>query len=151
MGMGFDNSCKVSEKWNVSRVIPRLYGWVYKTLRLSQLVVQHSVVVWVRDGIILAANYRFPFYEIWVQNQWDIKFWDTVEDSDTSGPSSSNISTEYLFAFQYWYCEPCVENRWGGGRKHCFVKLYSLLVVDSVRMNYLFRASWNRIFFQPGF
>ena len=76
-----------------------------------------------------------------------IKFWDTVEDSDTSGPSSSNISTEYLFAFQYWYCEPCVENRWGGGRKHCFVKLYSLLVVDSVRMNYLFRASWNRITF----
>ena len=26
-------------------VIPRLYGWVYKTLRLSPLVVEHSVVV----------------------------------------------------------------------------------------------------------
>ena len=25
--------------------IPRLYGWVYKTLRLSPLVVQHSVMV----------------------------------------------------------------------------------------------------------
>ena len=21
---------------------------------------------------------------------------------------------EYLFAFQFWYCELCVENRWGG-------------------------------------
>ena len=25
--------------------IPRLYGWVYKTLRLSPLVVEHSAVV----------------------------------------------------------------------------------------------------------
>ena len=30
---------------NGSRVIPRLYGWVYKTLRLSPLVVEHSAVV----------------------------------------------------------------------------------------------------------
>ena len=28
----------------VSRVIPRLYGWVYNTLRLSPLVFEHSVV-----------------------------------------------------------------------------------------------------------
>ena len=45
MGVEFDNACTVSEKLNVSRVIPRLYGWVYKTLRLSQLLVEHSVVV----------------------------------------------------------------------------------------------------------
>ena len=30
---------------SVSRVIPRLYGGVYKTLRLFPLVVEHSVVV----------------------------------------------------------------------------------------------------------
>ena len=29
----------------VSRVIPRLYGWVYKTLRLSPLAVEQSAVV----------------------------------------------------------------------------------------------------------
>ena len=45
MGVEFDNACTVSEKLNVSRVIPRLYGWVYKTLRLSQLLVEYSVVV----------------------------------------------------------------------------------------------------------
>ena len=45
MGMGFDKTCTVSEKRNVSKVIPRLYGLVYKTLRLSPLVVEHSVVV----------------------------------------------------------------------------------------------------------
>ena len=26
-------------------VIPRLYGWIYKTIRLSPLAVEHSVVV----------------------------------------------------------------------------------------------------------
>ena len=46
IGVGFDNTCTVSAKWNVYRVIPRLYGWVYKTLRLFPLVVvEHSVVV----------------------------------------------------------------------------------------------------------
>ena len=45
MGLGFDNTCTVSWKVNVSKVIPRLYEWIYKTLRLSPLVVEHSVVV----------------------------------------------------------------------------------------------------------
>ena len=43
--VGFDNTCTVSGKWNVPRVIPKLYGWVCKTLRLSPLVVEHSVVI----------------------------------------------------------------------------------------------------------
>ena len=43
--VGFDNTCAASGKWNVSRVFPKLYGWVYKTLRLSPLVVEHNVVV----------------------------------------------------------------------------------------------------------
>ena len=45
MGVGFHNACAVSGKLTVSRVIPSLYGWVYKTLGLSPLVVEHSVVV----------------------------------------------------------------------------------------------------------
>ena len=45
MGVGFYNTCTVSGKWNISRVIPRLHGWVYKTLRLPPLVVEHSLVV----------------------------------------------------------------------------------------------------------
>ena len=50
-----------------------------------------------------------------------IKFWDPVEDSDTGGLSSISVRIEYQFAFQFWYSELCVENRWGGGRRHCFV------------------------------
>ena len=45
MGLGFDNTCTVSGKWNVTRIISRLYGWPYKTLRPSKLVVEYSVVV----------------------------------------------------------------------------------------------------------
>ena len=45
MGVEFEKTCTVAGKWNVSRVIPILYGWVYKTSRLSPLVVEHSVVV----------------------------------------------------------------------------------------------------------
>ena len=44
MDVGFENTCTVSGK-NISRVIPRLYGWVYKALRLSPLAAEHSVVV----------------------------------------------------------------------------------------------------------
>ena len=40
-----------------------------------------------------------------------------IEGSDTS----ITVKMEYLFAFQFWFCELCVECRWGGGRKHCFV------------------------------
>ena len=43
--MGFDNTCTNSEKRNVFMLIPRLYGWVYKTLRPSSLVIDYSVVV----------------------------------------------------------------------------------------------------------
>ena len=36
-----------------------------------------------------------------------------AEDSNNGGPSSFTVRMEYLFAFQFWYCELCVENRWG--------------------------------------
>ena len=55
--------------------------------------------------------------------------WDPAEDSDTGGPSSITVRMEYLRAFQYWYCELCVENQWG--RKHCFVNFCSLAVLES--------------------
>ena len=42
-GCGFDNACTVSAKWNIHRVILRLYGWVYGYD--FPLVVEHSVVM----------------------------------------------------------------------------------------------------------
>ena len=44
-----------------------------------------------------------------------------VEDSDTYESSSITVRMEYVFVFQLWYCELCVQNRWKGGRKHCYV------------------------------
>ena len=40
MGAGFENTGIVLGKWNVSSVIPRLYGWIHKILRFSQLLVE---------------------------------------------------------------------------------------------------------------
>ena len=160
---GFDNTCTVSEKWNVSRVIPRLYGWVYKSSRLTPLVVEHSVVVnecgfpikTIPDWILWVGNARLPFV---FRISGGIKFWDPVEDSDTGGPSSITVRMNHLFAFQFWFCELCVENQWGGGRKHCFVIFVIWLCFNrrgmrsgGVGQKILFRTSWNRIFFQLGF
>ena len=50
MGVGFENTCIGSGKWNVSRVISRLCGWVNKTLRLSPLTVEHSVIGMTADN-----------------------------------------------------------------------------------------------------
>ena len=86
-----------------------------------------------------------------------IKLWDPSEDNITGGPSSITVRMEYLFAFQIWYCELCLENIWGGGGKHWFVNFCSLSVPRrwvrgcGVGQKVLFRASWNRIFFQPRF
>ena len=38
MDVGFENSSIGSGKGNVSRVIPRLYRWVYKTLNFETLL-----------------------------------------------------------------------------------------------------------------
>ena len=40
MAVGFENTCTVSGMLNVFRAIARLYGWVYKILRLLQLLVE---------------------------------------------------------------------------------------------------------------
>ena len=53
-----------------------------------------------------------------------IKSWDPVEASDTGGPSSITVRMECLLTFQYWYCELCVENRWGGDKKQFFIFLF---------------------------
>ena len=50
MGVGFENTYTISGKGNVSRVIPGLFGWFYQTLRLSPLVVEHTVVVMTVDS-----------------------------------------------------------------------------------------------------
>ena len=44
MGVGFENICTISGGWNVSKVVPRLYGWIYNVLWLFLLTAEDSVV-----------------------------------------------------------------------------------------------------------
>ena len=76
-----------------------------------------------------------------------------IEDSDTGVPSSIAFWIEWLLGFQFWYCELCVKNWWGGGRKHCFVIFCFVgcfncwwLTGSGVGQKVLFRTNWNRIF-----
>ena len=118
-GVGFEGTCTVSGKWNVSRVIPRLYVWVCKTLRLSPLVVKHSAVVMTAGCQLRQSqieSYEWPIFDsrlikLVFKISRGIKFWDLVEDPGTGGPNSIIVRMEHLFGFQLWICERCVENR----------------------------------------
>ena len=129
IGLRFDNTCTVSGKKTVSRVILRLYGLVYKTLRLSPLFLEHSVVVMTAGSVSRRSKiefygqpvFNFRFMKFVFRIGEGMKIWDQVADSDTGGPSSIIVRMECLFAFQFWYCELFVEKQLRGDRRHCFV------------------------------
>ena len=126
MRVGFENSSTASGKSNVSRVIPRLYGWVYKTWRLFPLPDEHTVVV------ITAGSQSMGMLEwnTYLNFNSDIVnfVWKTNEGE---GRGAESI---VLSIFVLWSCFTCQWERGCG-----------------LLQKVLFRASWNLIFFQPGF
>ena len=68
---------------------------------------------------------------------------------------------EYLFTFQFWYCELYMENRWGGREDAESIVLLIFVLLRyficrwvrgcGLGQKVLLRASWNRIYFQPRF
>ena len=86
-----------------------------------------------------------------------IKFEILVEDSNTGRPSLFTVRMEYLFAFPFWYCKLCVENRWGAdggmgmGEESIVLLIFVIWRCFSRRWmrgcgvghKVLFRAGWN--------
>ena len=78
MGVEFENICTVSGKWNVSRVISRLYEWDCNISRVPLVIAEHGVVVAsagyrIRGNLgrySRVVNFRFPFYKICVPKHW---------------------------------------------------------------------------------
>ena len=106
MVVGFENTSAISGKQNVSRVVPRLYGWVYKIIRLGNKTAEGSVVV-------VAAGYQSGesqvgsrgwsvfnsrFAKFVLGSIGSITFVILVDDSETGGPSSVTVRMEYSFA-----------------------------------------------------
>ena len=126
MGVGFENTCTVSRKWNVSRVTARLYGWLYKNLRLSPLGVEHGVVVMTvgcqsrRSKIESYGKpiFNFHFTKCQFRISGYIKFWDSSEGLQSQFTYRRNGIL--ICFFQFWCYEICVENQREGGRKYCF-------------------------------
>ena len=74
-------------KSTVSRVIPRLYGWVCKTLRLSLLIAEHSAVIISARLNPMRSQISIPvLWNLCSESVGCIKFWNRVKDSDTDGP-----------------------------------------------------------------
>ena len=107
---------------------------VYKTLRLSALGIQHSVVV--MSARLNPIGYQFLIPVSWnlcsesvghniLRPSWELQHWLSEFNYRLDG-------ILYLLVFQYWHCELCVENRWRRGRKHCFVNFCFLEVLESL-------------------
>ena len=152
MRVEFNDTGTVLGKWNVSRVIPRLYGWVHKILRPTPLVVENSAEVVTarsrlrRSQINGQLIFDSRFIKLVLRISGYIKFWDPAEDSNNSDPSSITFRMKYLFAFQFWCCKLCLENQWGGGRSivllifvlwQCFIIVGGWEVVGWGRKSYL--------------
>ena len=70
MGVGFENTCTVPGKWNVFKVISRLYGWVDETLKLNPLAIEHRVVVMTagshqEDSKLNPMGSQFSIPDLW--------------------------------------------------------------------------------------
>ena len=113
LGVEFENTCIVSGKWNVSRVIPRLYGLIYKTLRFFPLVIEQIVVV-----MMVGSQSR----------RFQIESYGCLKTPTMTVRAQLQLRwNTYLFFnsdIELW-----VESWWGGDRKHCFVNICSLAVL----------------------
>ena len=147
MRVVFENNCTVSERWNVLRVVSRLYGWVYKTLQLSPLVVEHSDMVVSGKLNRMFSQFSIP----------EIKVRDPVEDSDTGVPSSITVKMEY-FCFSILLLWTLCRKSMRGETESIVLLIFVLLWCLNRRwmrggemgQEVLFRTSWNHIFFEPG-
>ena len=77
MDVEFEKTRTISDKWNVSRIISRLYEWDCNMLRIPLVIAEHGVVVATTGyqyrksqlDTRVWSNFRFPFYKISVQKQ----------------------------------------------------------------------------------
>ena len=108
-GVAFEKTCTVSAKCKVSRVVPRLYEWQYKILKLANISVENSLVVVnvsYCSGVFQFNSRGWPalysrYTTFVLRSSGDTKFVLLVEDSDIAGLSSITFTMKYLFALQF--------------------------------------------------
>ena len=94
---------------NLSRVVLRLYGYVYKIWRLTNIKVEFSVVVvgvdfrsWITQFVSGGRPlFDSRFTKFVLRSSGSIKFVMLFQDSNTDGSSSVTTRIEYLFALQF--------------------------------------------------
>ena len=91
-GVGFENICTVSGKYNVSRVVQRLYGWIYKIIRPFSTTGEDGIVavtIGNQHGRPQFDTCAWPildacFITFMFSSSGDMKFVILVEDSDSA-------------------------------------------------------------------
>ena len=94
---------------NLSRVVLRLYGCVYKILILANVKVAYRVVVVSAGFHSKVSQFVFRgrplfdsrFTKFVLRSSGSIKFVMLFQNSDTGGSSSITTRIEYLFAVQF--------------------------------------------------
>ena len=56
MGVGFKNTYSASGKWNISKVVPRLFGWIYKSNKTAISEFSLQVIIAVSQPGKLRSN-----------------------------------------------------------------------------------------------
>ena len=121
VGVEFENTCAVSGEMNLSRVALRLYGYVYKIWRLTNIKVEFSVVVvgvdfrsWITQFVSGGRPlFDSRFTKFVLRSSGSIKFVMLFQDSNTDGSSSVTTRIEYLFALQWKINEKGVREHYG--------------------------------------
>ena len=91
-GVGFEKICTVSGKYNVSRVVPRLYGWICKIIRPFSTTGEDGIVLVTignQPGRPQFDTHAWPildacFITFMFSSSGDMKFVILVEDSDSA-------------------------------------------------------------------
>ena len=121
MGVGFENTCSASGKWNISRVVQKLCGWVDETIRVRLISTESilkaiTVVSQKDDARLVPRRVQLSFLLLWSlcsEPVWGIKFyfvcWGTFVVSEwyvvfTPGPA-------VVASFSSWF----YLKKWGSG------------------------------------
>ena len=102
MGVGFKNNCSVWRRRNVSKVVPRLYGWAHKILWLPSITAENNEVV-VTNSYLSGGpwfnSHGWPILDscfiIFVfSSSRDMRFVILAEDSDCATVSTKILEHE---------------------------------------------------------
>ena len=124
MGVGFENTCTVSEKWNVSRFIWRLYKWDYNMLTVPLIIAEDVQWLWLPITDLgdfsssIFAGSQFSFSAL------PESFWSKLRTSTLEVQLHLLLGRKTYLLSVLILRSLCENPVWGAGRKNYFVNFF---------------------------